>query len=364
MVGLAAAPPGIAGARRLSDRQEFRLPAVNVAHMSVPSRRGRRLAGPVLAAALAAALVGLVPAAGARAALTGCDPAGPRLVTERVPLPPAVHVADDRVDVLLPPGYCSGGRRYPVLYLLHGAGDTYGSWLARTDLLSYERARAFPVIVVMPDGGHNAGAGWYSDWVNGRYQYETYATQVLPRFVESRFRTLPGDRGIAGLSMGGFGALSLAARHRGTYRVAASFSGAVDMLYGAPASGVLFSQLHQQDGTPDDEVWGNQASNEPVWAAHNPASLVSQLAGTSLFLASGTGTPGGAEGDDPGDPGGYGLEHGVFQMNLSLVRALDAAGIPHTDDLYAGGYHGWPYWQADLHWALPQIVSILGPARL
>lgn len=58
-------------------------------------------------------------------------------------------------------------------------------------------------------------------------------------------------------------------------------------------------------------------------------------------------------------PGGYGLENGVFQMNLQFVKALDWAGVPHLDDFYVGGVHDWPYWQADLHWALPQIVAQL-----
>ncbi|HET6811765.1 MAG TPA: alpha/beta hydrolase family protein [Acidimicrobiales bacterium] len=331
--------------------------------MSVRLRRVR-LVGAVVAGSVCALLAAVSgPAHAAPPATAGCDQAQPTLRTITVPPPAGVHVVDDRVDVLVPPGYCASGRHYPVLYLLHGAGDTYRSWSANTDLVSFERAHAFPLIIVMPDGGHNATAGWYSDWLDGRYQYEAFDTGVLPRYVDSRYRTVRGDRGIAGLSMGGFGALSFAARHPGMYRVAASFSGAVDMLYGAPASGVIFDQLHDAYGTPNEDVWGSQAGNESVWAAHNPASLAAKLAGTALFLASGTGTPGGAQGDDPGNPGGYGLEHGVFQMNLSLVRALDRAGVPHTDDFYAGGYHGWPYWQADLHWALPQIASILGPSR-
>lgn len=55
------------------------------------------------------------------------------------------------------------------------------------------------------------------------------------------------------------------------------------------------------------------------------------------------------------------MENGILQMNLSLVRALDQAGVPHTDNFYPGGYHGWPYWQADLHWALAQIAGTRGP---
>ena len=328
--------------------------------MSLRSLRGRLtvLLGVVAAAVL---VVAAVPA-GARPALGGC-PAGATLTTVQVAPPSGVHVTDDRVDVLLPPGYCGSGLRYPVLYLLHGTGDQYNSWTAHIDLLAYEQAARFPVVMVMPDAGHGTTAGWYSNWLDGSYQWETYHTVVLPQYVNSHFRTLPNDVAVAGLSMGGFGALSYAARHPRMFRAAASFSGAVDMLYGAPATGTIFTALHSQYGTPNDEVWGSQVTDSAVWAQHNPTSLAAALAGVKLFLASGTGTPGGAQGDDPADVGDYGLEHGLFQMNLSLVRALDLAGVAHTDRFYPGGYHGWPYWQADLHWALPQIMSILGGAR-
>ena len=294
------------------------------------------------------------------------------LTTVEVKPPAGVTVTDDHVNILLPPGYCAGaaaGLRYPVLYLLHGAGDTYASWAAKTDLVAFSQSLPDPPIIVMPDAGHDAQAGWYSNWNDGEYQWETFHISVLQGYVNSTYSTLPDDIGIAGLSMGGFGALSYAARHPGAgrrpgmFKVAASFSGAVDMLYGAPATGVIFTELHSQYGTPDDSVWGNQATHESMWAAHNPASLAANLKGTKILLACGTGTPRGAQGDDPSNPGGYALEQGVFQMNLSLVRALDRAGVAHTDDFYPGGYHGWPYWQADMHWALPIIDGVLGPPR-
>lgn len=284
------------------------------------------------------------------------------LSTVAVPVPPGVHVADNRVDVYLPPAYCAPSDLhddFPVLYLLHGVGDTYAAWSTNTDLVSF--ARSYDVIIVMPDGGHGTDAGWYSNWLDGQFQYETYDIDVLPRYIDSHYRSEPDDLAVAGNSMGGFGALSYAARHPRMFRAAASFSGAVDMLYGAPASGVVFAELNSEYGTPDSRVWGSQVTDRSVWAAHNPASLAGDLRHTAVFLASGTGTPGGAEGDDPADAGDYALENGIFQMNLSLVRALDLAGVAHTDDFYPGGYHGWPYWQADLHWALPQLAQILGP---
>src|SRR3954465_2145535 len=65
------------------------------------------------------------------------------------------------VNVLLPDGF-TRARRDPVLYLLHGHGDSYWSWFAsgNGDLLN--TARGFPGIVVMPE----AGQGWYADWWN------------------------------------------------------------------------------------------------------------------------------------------------------------------------------------------------------
>lgn len=281
------------------------------------------------------------------------------LVTESVPLPAGVRVPENHVDVLLPAGYCRRPlEHYPVLYLLHGAGDTYRSWSAQTDLVRF--ASSFPLIVVMPDGGRLSTATWYSNWLSGRYQEETYLTSVLPRFVSGRFRVRRGDAAVAGNSMGGFGAMSLAARHPGLYRVAGSFSGALDMLYDAPASGKIFASLAATTGTPGLGVWGPQTSDRAVWAAHNPTDLAARLSGLRLFVASGTGTRGGPQGDLPGNSPAYLEEAGIRLMNDAFVAALQAAHIPFTNDLYQGGYHGWPYWQAGIRWALPQLAASLG----
>ena len=162
--------------------------------------------------------------------------------------------------------------------------------------------------------------------------------------------------------MGGFGAMSYAARHRGLFTAAASFSGAVDTRYVEPASGIGFNVFHDMFGTPDDRVWGNQVTDEQTWREHNPTDRAADLSGVALFLATGTGTPGGPAGDDPSNPGGYFIEQVIFQMNLSFARALDAAAVPYDKDFYLGGYHGWPYWERELHWALPQIVPLIDGA--
>jgi S-formylglutathione hydrolase FrmB len=316
----------------------------------------RRLASWI---ALAAAGFAVAAAAPARAA---CSP--PRCQDVVVPLPAGVSVPDATVRILLPAGYDAGdpSTRYPVLYLLHGAGDTFATWTQNTDVEAF--SAAFPLIIAMPDGGHGGAppneAGWYSDWQDGSRQWETFHTQVLVDYVDATFHTLgAGHRAVAGLSMGGFGAMSYAARHPGLFEAAASFSGAVDTQYVAPASGFFFANLQDAFGTPGPGVWGDQLADEPTWSAHNPRARAADLACTELFVATGTGTPGGPAGDDPNNPGGYALESFIFQMNLSFAAALTQAGVPFHQDFYAGGYHGWPYWQRELHWALPQILPVI-----
>ena len=316
----------------------------------------RRLA---IAVALVAALLGGVEPA--EAAPESC--VAPRCVDVQVPVPAGLIVPESRVRVILPEGYAEHPcRTYPVLYLLHGVGDTYETWVENTDVVEF--TRQLPVIVVMPDGGRNAEAGWYSDWADGSRQWETFHTDVLPKFMDATFRTGgAGHRLVAGLSMGGFGTMSYAARHPGMFKAAASFSGMVDTMYGFPVSGPGFSALHEQFGTPDDRVWGNQLADEANWRAHNPTDLAAHLAGTALFVATGTGTPGGPAGDVPDNPGAYGIEAFILQLNLSFVRALTLAGVPFQQDFYPGGYHGWPYWQRELHWALPQMVPLAATGK-
>jgi diacylglycerol O-acyltransferase/trehalose O-mycolyltransferase len=303
-------------------------------------------------------LLGLGPSAVAASVPPRAACAAPRCIDVAVPYPSSLKVPEDHVRIVLPAGYARLGPGYPVLYLLHGAGDTYRTWVENTDLLDF--TKHFKLIVVMPDGGRNSNAGWYSDWKDGSRDWESFHIHVLIPWVDSHYNTLgDGHRAVAGLSMGGFGAMSYAARHPGLFSAAASFSGAVDTQYGAPVSGVAFAQLHDRFGTPDDRVWGDQVQNAKTWTAHNPTAHAADLQCTPLWISTGDGAPGGPAGDDPSNPGGYFIEHFIWQMNQSFVRALDDAGVQHHDDFYGGGYHGWPYWQMALHWALPQMMKAI-----
>ena len=107
--------------------------------------------------------------------------------------------------VVLPPGYhTSTSTRYPVLYLLHGLGGHYTDWTARTNVADY--AAQYRLIVVTPEGND----GWYIDSAAvASDKYESYVLNELIPDVESRYRAIQSryGRAIAGLSMGGYGAI-------------------------------------------------------------------------------------------------------------------------------------------------------------
>lgn len=254
-----------------------------------------------------------------------------------------------KIRILLPEGYeTDDGAAYPVLYLLHGAFDDFRSW---TDKGAAEEATAgLPVIVVMPDGGQN---GFYSDWYNrgegGPPMYETYHIRQLIPWVDTNYRTIASREGraIAGLSMGGFGTLSYAARHPHLFVAAVSLSGAVDTNV-APLDG---SQQALQDNKIPGDTWGQRALEEVRWRAHNPWDLAANLNGLKLILRTGNGLPGGPYGG--GDP----VETLCWRMSTSVHERLAEFGVPHTWDDYGAGGHDWPYWQRGLRQTLPELMA-------
>lgn len=127
--------------------------------------------------------------------------------------------------VLLPAGYDSSLRRYPVLYLLHGAGGGENDWLTRTNLAQY--AARYQLIVIMP----GVGDSWYANSVSDTAaRYEDAIIRDLIPHIDAQYRTLANwhGRAIAGLSMGGAGAMKFALRYPHLFVFAASFSGAFD----------------------------------------------------------------------------------------------------------------------------------------
>ncbi len=259
------------------------------------------------------------------------------------------------VRVLLPANYnASGPRRYPVLYLLNGG---YGSYLDWTESGNVEALSApYPLIIVMPDGGRG---GWYSDWFNfgtgGTPRWETYHIDQLIQWVDTRFRTRGNrsGRAIAGLSMGGFGAVSYAARHPQLFGAVASFSGAVDIDKPQVARVVMASP--PIDGGVPGAIFGSRLSHELIWKAHNPLTLATNLRNMHIWLYTGNGQPGPL--DPPGTLPSIAGENVIEQVNIALHDELIWLDIAHTFVDYGPGTHAWPYWQRDLQQTLPQLMQ-------
>ncbi|MFG3259894.1 alpha/beta hydrolase [Streptomyces sp. NPDC048172] len=260
--------------------------------------------------------------------------------------------------VLLPPGHGegrTGGRTgVPSLWVLHGCCDPGNGWEAWTDRTDIERATARTrALVVLPEGGP---VGFYSDWWNGGSggppAWETFHLTELRQILE-RGLGAGTRRAVAGLSMGGYGALAYASRHPRMFRAAASFSGLGDTRQGW----WLVDSLLSERGYDPRAVWGDPVAQRDVWRAHNPAELVRRLPrGYPVFIGAGDGTPGPL--DPPGAPHDT-LEARLLPSSVSYVEMARARGLRVTADLYGAGTHTWPYWERELHRALPMLTRAL-----
>lgn len=203
----------------------------------------------------------------------------------------------------------------PVLYLLHGLSDDDTVWLRRTSIERY--AAPLGLAVVMP-AVHRS---FYADQTSGG-SYWTFLTEELPEVVGSFFRVSRRreDTFVAGLSMGGYGALKWALRQPERFAAAASLSGAVDVgglraVPARPEDPLLFTRVFGDDpvtGGPDDLF----------------ALLADAGAGPlpRIYLCCGT-------------------EDELYPHNRAFRDAAAAAGVPLTVDFGAGA-HEWGYWDA------------------
>jgi S-formylglutathione hydrolase FrmB len=127
--------------------------------------------------------------------------------------------------ILLPSSYAESEKHYPVLYLLHGLTGNYRDWTDKTPLQKY--VAGLDLIIVMPD----ADDSWYTNWDSDpKQKFEDHIIRDLRAEIETRYRTIATreTRYIAGLSMGGYGALKYALKYPELFSVAGSFSGALN----------------------------------------------------------------------------------------------------------------------------------------
>jgi len=130
--------------------------------------------------------------------------------------------------VVAPQNYRATGEPYPVLYLLHGWSGNFAGWLSDAPQLQ-QHADAYQMLIVCPDGGYDS---WYLDSpVDSTVRYDTYISKEVVSFIDYYYNTRRERRGraIAGLSMGGHGAITLAIKHLDIFGAAGSMAGGLDL---------------------------------------------------------------------------------------------------------------------------------------
>lgn len=256
----------------------------------------------------------------------------------------AMTLFQPSVRVILPDGYDQNpGRHYPVLLLLHGGHaegvdpakrfpGAYLDWTMHGGIADRQTAGA-DVIIVCPDGGNG---GFYVNWKGPQFatvNWEDFHVPQLMNWVDQRFRTIVGwkTKAVAGLSMGGYGAITYAARNPRVFCSASAYSGPVDVfdvnqvavMTGAPvADGQLPGSIFQAD-TGMMQQW-------------NPRALVESLRGIRLFLSSGDGAG--------GDPASWIQESTVRRTQDAFVGDLRAHDIGVDYRFLPGGQHNWDSW--------------------
>ena len=213
--------------------------------------------------------------------------------------------------VVTPEGYTSN-TSYPVVYLLHGAGDNYAGWINRVPSLK-QYADNFKLIIVCPDGNVTS---WYFDSpVDPAWKYETYVSTELVAFIDQKYKTIKDRKGraITGLSMGGHGALYLAFRHQDIFAAAGSMSGGVD-IKPFPLNWDIAKRLGSKDQYPER------------WKANSVIDQLHLLVPNRLAIHI-----------------DCGRDDFFYEVNMKLHEQLQYNNIPH-DFTIRPGAHNWEYW--------------------
>ena len=222
--------------------------------------------------------------------------------------------------VVLPKSYAAEkDKKYPVVYLLHGLTGRYRNWTDLTKLPAYAEGHEF--IIVTPEGGN----GWYTDsHTKVEEKYESYIIKELIPEVEKKYRATGtrSGRAIAGLSMGGYGALKFGLKYPEMFSLAGSFSGALGAasISADGRSAASIRSIAEVFGPADSET---RAAND-IFKMVREATPEKVKAMPFLYVDCGN-------------------EDFLIQINRDFVALLAEKKIPHEYRQLPGA-HNWPYW--------------------
>ena len=255
-------------------------------------------------------------------------------VLESLNFPSPILGREVKFSVYLPPDYATSTRRYPVVYLLHGYSDNDSGWIQFGEVhLAADRAIAAreipPMIIVMPDGG----VAWYINDYQGKVRWEDMFIQEFIPYIEANYRTRTAReyRGISGLSMGGWGSLTLSMRHRDLFAACAAFSAAVWTEKDAGTmEGPQYDRMFAPLFGPRPAEKGQSA---PYFKTVNPVSLAGTITDKELRTVR------------------YYIDCGdddfLIAGNCALHLLLTERKIPHEFRVRNGG-HTWSYWRTGI----------------
>lgn len=207
----------------------------------------------------------------------------------------------------------------PVIYLLHGYSGNARSWLGTKPELP-QIADEKGIIFVCPDGKNS----WYWDSPKDpSFRYETFVSKELVQYVDRNYKTdaSPKSRAIAGLSMGGHGAMWLSIRHKDVFGACGSMSGGLD-IRPFPKNWEMSKQL------------GDQASNNQLWDSHTVINQLDKIKNGDLAIII-----------------DCGLGDFFLQVNKDMHNALVERKIDH-DFILRPGVHNGPYWNNAINYQI------------
>jgi len=262
--------------------------------------------------------------------------AQPSKVFDNQSIPSKILKSDRKYAIYLPPGYETSQRSYPVLYLLHGAGDDHTGWVQfgevqRITDKAIEDGTATAMIIVMPDA--QTGQMGYFNNIAGNWNYEDYFFQEFIPAIEKSYR-IKGEkryRAVAGLSMGGGGSFMYALHHPELFSSACPLSAYVGPLNMEDAK----TRIKKSNPEITDE-----ARIKAYFENHNAIELVNRMP------------------DDQKKAVRWYIDCGdddfLYEGNCLIHIAMRKKDIPHefrTRD----GAHNWTYWRD----ALPKVLEFV-----